>query len=158
MAKNPFTSTFDDPILKSALTKARYGKQFSGGTVQNIAGGFGARGMDAGFELADAMSFGKKLSSLDQNELAKRFGAQLQGNQPLFTGQGQALADRQANIDISDLMGGVGPQGTTLSLQNLLGADTEFSRGLSDKVRSGYNQTGLLNQLGEEGTAQALML
>ena len=157
MAKNPFTSSFDDPVLRSALNKARFGKRFSDSTVQNIAGGYGARTMDAGFELADATTFGAKLSALDQNELAKRFGAQLQGGRPLFTGQGVDLGQRQANIDISDLMQAQGMQNPTLSLQNLLGADTEFSRGLSDKVRSQYNQTGLLNQLGEEQTAQAFI-
>lgn len=154
MAENPFGSevTSGDPIFKSALMKARYGGTFDEPGVLAVTKPLGEEMFQGGFELADALAFGKTLSQADPTAIASRFASQIKA--PLLGDLD--LSKQQATVDISDLVSGVGFMTPKLSLQNLLSARTGFSQDIQRRIQE---QSGgsRLAALGPEATAQAFI-
>lgn len=160
MANNVFNSTIasSDPIFKSALMAARYGRQYDENDVNKFIKPLGSQAIRGGFELADAVEFGQQLKQVDPTQIATRFASQLQ--RPMFGGD-LDLSKQQASVNIADLVSGdrfksqtIGS--TDLSLQNLISARTDFSRNILDQIR-GQTQGTRLSELGPEATAQAFI-
>jgi|15BtaG_2_1085339.scaffolds.fasta_scaffold02525_2 hypothetical protein len=164
MAKNPFRTTVgaNDPIFQKAMMQKRFGKTFDDQQWKNVVGGMGADTAQAGFEFADLFSAGApNIAGLDPQEVAKRFAGQLQGHRQMLPGQQLDMSKLSADIDLTDLLGANTTNNPlhsrNVSLQNLLGAGTDFSRAVQSQLTPMMASRLGGSNLSEGATAQAFI-
>ena len=164
MAKNPFRTTVgaNDPIFQKAMMQKRFGKNFDDQQWKNVISGMGADTAQAGFEFADLFSAGApNIAGLDPQEVAKRFAGQLQGHRQMLPGQQLDMSKLSADIDLTDLLGANTTNNPlhsrNVSLQNLLGAGTDFSRAVQSQLTPMMASRLGGSNLSEGATAQAFI-
>ena len=164
MAKNPFRTTVgaNDPVFQKAMMQKRFGKNFDDQQWKNVISGMGADTAQAGFEFADLFSAGApNIAGLDPQEVAKRFAGQLQGHRQMLPGQQLDMSKLSADIDLTDLLGANTTNNPlhsrNVSLQNLLGAGTDFSRAVQSQLTPMMASRLGGSNLSEGATAQAFI-